>query len=55
MTKCTGPIGEVNSELLSKSVIYSKRTLKKSGGDNFVRNARAVILKPKRRNKKSKK
>jgi len=55
MAKCEESVGEINKELLKKSITYSNRTLKKSGGDNFIRNARAVMLKPKRRNKKSKK
>ena len=55
MAKTTGlhPEAEKYKELMDKSMIFSKRTLKKSGGDGFTHNVSAKMLKPKRKIKGS--
>ena len=38
----------------NKDLVYSERTIKKSGGDDFTHNVRLVKLKPKKRKQKEK-
>lgn len=38
----------------NKDLVYSERTMKISGGDDFTHNVRSVKLKPKKRKQKSK-
>lgn len=35
----------------NKDLVYSERTIKKSGGDDFTHNVMSVKLKPKKRKK----
>lgn len=51
MAKVIKPFTGANK---AKSLVYSKRTIKKSGGDDFTDNVRFVRLKSKREKRKNK-
>ncbi len=46
MAKVKNPLPEANK---NKSSVYSKRTIKKSGGDDFTNNVRRVKRKSKKK------
>lgn len=46
MARIKNSLPEANK---NKSLVYSKRTIKKSGGDDFTNNVRSVKLKSKKK------